>query len=359
MTERIMAKVVRVEGIKPITGADAIELALIGGWQVVVKKGEYTAGMLAVYIEIDAFLAEGNPHWQFLMERSSRPFEGKRGHVLKTIKLRGEVSQGLLLPLSVLPENYDIGDDVVFDAKVWKECQDVSEVLGIVKYEPPLPNSMGQMKYNGLFVGWIEKTDEERCQNFKGRIEGEWQGQEWDSYEKLDGTSATFYLESGVTFDFNGDSDYTKFGACSRNFDLAESDNVYWTMARKLELQQKMRDNDLSMYALQGEIVGPGVGGNPLDLSELDFYLFTVQHKGIRAENWEVDKIAAMLGLKRVPYLGKVKLETVAKLLADVDGMKSTVNPKRDAEGIVLRDPTSARRSFKVISNKYLLKNDR
>ena len=99
MAERKLASIRIIDSVEPIEGADKIEIAVVGGWRVVVKRNEFKVGDLAVYIEIDAFLQEGNPAWQFLVDKSSRNFDGKRGHVLRTLKFKNQYSQGLLLKL--------------------------------------------------------------------------------------------------------------------------------------------------------------------------------------------------------------------------------------------------------------------
>lgn len=86
-----------IDAVEPIPGADAIELAVVGGWKVVTKKGEFQVGDPCVYLEVDSFLPDGVPAWQFLVDKSSRTFNGVVGHKLRTVKLRGAISQGLIL----------------------------------------------------------------------------------------------------------------------------------------------------------------------------------------------------------------------------------------------------------------------
>jgi RNA ligase (TIGR02306 family) len=100
--KRKLVTVRQIDNLEPIDGADAIEVATIEGWKVVVKKGEFKVGEQCVYFEIDSFLPEGNPAWQFLVDKQGREFEGVRGHRLRTIKLRGVLSQGLALPITSL-----------------------------------------------------------------------------------------------------------------------------------------------------------------------------------------------------------------------------------------------------------------
>jgi RNA ligase (TIGR02306 family) len=137
MTERKLVTVRKINAIEPIKDADAIEVAVVGGWRVVVKKNEYKVGDLAVYFEIDSFLPEGNPSWQFLVDKSSRIYREVRGHVLRTIKLRGVTSQGLILPVSVLT----MVESELFDGL------DVTYPLGVIKWEAEIPAQLaGEVK---------------------------------------------------------------------------------------------------------------------------------------------------------------------------------------------------------------------
>ncbi len=195
---RKLASFRTVDAIEPIEGADAIELAVVGGWKVVTKKGEFKAGDPCVYFEIDSFLPDGVPAFQFLVDKSSRVFNGVKGHKLRTIKLRGQISQGLILPLTAFPilglvlrEELEPGDltDVEqmmgpellaefknlrfglheLEAALSPEDLNLNKLLGIVKWDPPLNAQLAGMA-EGLFPSFIRKTDQERCQNLKAEI---------------------------------------------------------------------------------------------------------------------------------------------------------------------------------------------
>jgi hypothetical protein len=149
--KRKLVTIRTIDAINPIEGADAIEVATIGGWNVVVKKGEFKPGDKCFYAEIDSFLPDGNPAWQFLVDKQGREFEGVRGHRLRTVRLRGQISQGFIVPLHALPQITNPQEGV-----------DYAEVLGVKKWEPPLPAQLaGQAE--GLFPSFIRKTDQERC----------------------------------------------------------------------------------------------------------------------------------------------------------------------------------------------------
>ena len=153
--KRKLVTIRTIDTINPIEGADAIEVATIGGWNVVVKKNEVKAGDKVVYFEIDSFLPDGNPAWQFLVDKQSRTFEGKLGHRLRTVRLRGQTSQGFIVPLSALPQITEPQEGV-----------DYAELLDIVKWEATLPACL-QGQAEGLFPSFIKKTDQERCQNLQ------------------------------------------------------------------------------------------------------------------------------------------------------------------------------------------------
>ncbi len=165
MSERELATVRMIDAIEAIDGADAIEVAIVGGWAVVVKKGEFAAGDLAVYLEIDSWVpTELAP---FLSKgQDPREYNGVKGERLRTIKLRGQISQGLLLPMLMLDETTRGGDAVNF----CEEGSNVTEVLGIQKWEAPA-NAQLAGQARGNFPPLIPKTDQERVQNLSQLID--------------------------------------------------------------------------------------------------------------------------------------------------------------------------------------------
>lgn len=333
---RKLASIQQIKEVRPIEGADAIEVARVNNWDVVVKKGEYSPGDLAVYCEIDSFLPI-REEFEFLRKSSFKLMGEVEGFRLRTVKLRGQISQGLLLPY---PGSGEIGDDVAED-------------FGIVKYEPPIPAQLaGQMK--GAFPSFVPKTDEERVQN----LASEWENlrsldTQWIVTEKLDGSSTTVYL--------NGDD----FGVCSRNIDLLETEgNSFWRVARQLGIEEKMRDADLKIclpfdnFAIQGELIGEGIQGNPYKLKGQTLKLFSLYSidNSTRADSLILDEFCKRAGLERCPIVAQLDSlpPTIDELLAMADG-KSLLNPAVDREGLVVRS-VDQKTSFKVISNKYLLK---
>jgi RNA ligase (TIGR02306 family) len=265
--------------------------------------------------------------------------DGSEGFRLKTIKLRGQVSQGLIIPINVLM-NYK---NFILE---FEEGSEVSEILGIVKYEPPIPAELAG-KVKGLFPSFIPKTDEERIQNLSDNIE-DWKKEYSDGFyvsEKLDGSSATFYYKDG------------EFGVCSRNLELLETEeNTFWKVARSTDLENKMKSLGYNV-SFQGELIGEGIQGNPYKIKGQKVYFFNV----FNIDNHEYADLNQFvntihgLGLDTVPKLetNYIIPSTIEEILQYADG-KSYLNPNFDREGVVMRSK-NRKISFKAISNKFLL----
>jgi len=333
--ERKLASVVKIIDIQPIVGADAIVVAKVKGWNVVVKVGEYNVGDLAVYYEIDSFLPI-RPQFEFLRKSSFKRMGTAEGFRLKTIKLRGQLSQGLLTPI---PEG-------ILDPK---EGDDLTEALDIVKYEPPIPAQLAG-KIKGTFPSFIPKTDETRIQNFESDIGFSPVGERVYVTEKLDGTSFTCYFNNGV------------FGVCGRNWELTETnDNSLWRMANMLKLKEKLTKYGKNI-ALQGELIGAGINGNLYGLSDHKLFFFTGYDidKGRRMFYDELEWLLFRLEVPMVPVLEKYGYTLPTENLVDnmlkyAEG-KSVLNMGVDREGVVVRG-LEREFSFKAISNTYLLGN--
>lgn len=331
--ERKLASVVKIDKVDPIPGADAIEVATVKGWKVVIRKNEYKVGDLAVYYEIDSFLPI-HPQFEFLRKSSFKRMGTNEGFRLKTIKLRGQLSQGLLTPIPT----------GIIDAK---EGDDLTEALDIVKYEPPIPAQLAG-KIKGVFPSFIPKTDEVRIQNFDKDVGIPINGENVYITEKLDGTSFTCYYKDGV------------FGICGRNWELSETDdNSLWRMAKMLNLKEKLTNYGKNI-ALQGELIGAGINGNLYSLQDHKLYFFTGYDidKGKRMVYEQFKWLLFHLDLPMVPVLEEeVELPYVLNL---VDYMlnyaegNSKINPDSIREGVVVRG-LDIEFSFKAVSNTYLL----
>ena len=332
-----MASIRRIDDIVPIEGADAIECAVLGGWKVVVKKGEFAVGDLAVYCEIDSWIpTELAP---FLSKgKEPREYEGIKGERLRTVKLRGQLSQGLLLPLE--PTCANIESELF-------EGLDVSVPLNIVKWEAPVNAQLaGQVK--GNFPSSIPKTDQERVQNLTKEIKAAFDNNLlFELTEKLEGSSMTCYLIE------------QEFGVCSRNLDLKRTDdNTLWKVAIEDKIELKMRIAGLDNHAIQGELVGPGIQGNIYKLSKPMFFVFDIYDikKGAYMNPVERQAMIKVLQLNHVPVLTNDKdlgIGTIDELLLWAED-KSVLNEKQEREGIVFKQIDGGM-TFKAISNKYLL----
>lgn len=336
--ERKLATVRRIDNVVAIENADAIECAVVGGWNVVIKKGEFKAGDLAVYFEIDSWMPKELA--PFLFE--GKVFEGVEGARLRTKKLRGVVSQGLLLPLSVAFE-------LSATTNVEVVGTDLTEALGIKKWDKPLsPQLVGLAK--GNFPSFIPKTDQERVQNLTKEI-NEFQGEEFEVTIKLDGSSITVYSMK--------DSDTGEWvdGVCSRNLDLKEGDSAFWVITKQEGIHEKIKSTGRQL-AFQGEMLNTNIQGNWEKVDKLCMFVYDVYD--IDAKRYllpeERTSLCSSLGVPHVPVLhSKFKLEQDVKQLlemAEGEGMNKGV--KR--EGLVFKHNGSDF-SFKAISNTYLLKN--
>ena len=334
---RKLASIQKIKALEPLENADAIEKATVLGWQLVVKKGEFKAGDLCVYCEIDSLMPD-RPEFEFLRPRNMR---------IRTIRLRGQVSQGICFPLSVLPEETEITEDA-----------DVTGILGITKYEPPVPACLsGIMK--GRFPSFIPKTDETRIQVLQ-RLLDKYQGEKCYVTEKVDGTSVTYFVNNG------------EYGVCSRNMELLESDeNTLWIVGRALDMENKLRSLN-GNFALQGELIGENIQSNKLKLkgqTVLFFNIFDINKSEYLPFELFI-KVTGDLGLKTVPlietdYILPNSIEEIIKKSV----RKSLVVPDVWAEGIVIRPLREIRDfqlndeglvhgrvSFKAVNPEFLIK---
>lgn len=341
---RKMATVRRIDQIRPILDADAIECAVIGGWTVVVKKGEFKVGDVAVYCEIDSWIpTEIAP---FLSKgQEPREYEGVKGERLRTVKLRGQLSQGLLLPFTAgMATEIGAPPGAKFTDYVGVE---VSDLLNIRKFEPPIPAQLaGDVK--GPFPGFIPKTDQERVQNLSAELDA-WSEEAdfWEVTEKLDGSSMTAYMRDG------------EFGVCSRNLELKRNaDNSLWKAAEHQVLETILAGCG-SNIALQGELIGEGIQGNPYKKRGQHFFLFDAYliDEGRYMSPRERHEFIARTGISHVPIIdrgGILRDIDMEGILLGAEG-KSILNEQTEREGLVFKRE-DGKASFKAISNKFLLK---
>ncbi len=381
---RKLASIRTIDAITPIEGADAIECVTIGGWKCVANKGEFKVGARCVYFEVDSILPASDERYKFL-EKSFKEFHTEAGskvlgHRLKTIKLRGQISQGLALPTESFPEvaKYKVDDDV-------------TTVLGINKYEAAVSgNNGGNRGKTRGFPSFLIKSDQERCQNMGKQIFAD-MDKLYEVTQKLDGQSGTFFYRDGTV------------GLCSRNLQLAPPVGVnptakpslwerikgWFKKADTVEVDDLNSNwhkaaakydifNLLKQYgqniALQGEIISPTIQAGYEKVNELAFKVYAVQD--INKFSFmppaeatlvvrELNKLVTMgVTLEYVPVLhdsvslSQLGISNMEQLLAFAEGV-SLLNPAQKVrEGVVFK-AVDGGGSFKVVSNQYLLKNDK
>lgn len=339
---RRMASIRTINTVEPIEGADRIEYAKVGGWGVVVGKDSgFTAGDKAVFFEIDSLLNQNHPAFSDVAKRgvkTMRDSDGNTmtfengddmtGHVLRTIRLRGVYSQGMLVPLNVFGLT---GDETP------EEVDEVFRNL-VVKWEPPLPkDNRNPNKGTHALAGFpahIRKTDSERVQNLTPEFLASLNPNDWFATEKIDGTSTTFWKD-----------EEGGFHVATRNWEVNPA-SMHQDIIDCYDIESRLENGEF----VQGEIFGEGVQGNKLKISGLDFRVFN-------ASNIEAFKDIA------VPALDLEFPASIDDAIAQVDGMKSTINTKVLAEGVVWWNKNGEeflelglRPNFKAINNKFLAK---
>ena len=324
---RKMASVQRVLEKKPIVGADLVEAYRVNGWWVVDKKDAHEVGDLVVYCEVDSWIPHTLAPFLTKPGHSPREYLGVEGERLRTVKLKGQLSQGLLLPL--VEDNSEEG-------------QDFSEILGITKWEDT--RYMANRDARGNFPDFIPKTDQERVQNLDRTLE-KYFGQSFEVTVKRDGSSLTAFV--------NGEES----GVCSRNVNLKETeDSAFWAAANSLSLIPKILSTGRNL-ALQGELMSQKIQGNyekvqGIEWNCFDIYDIDTQEYLLPKERRELCKQL------RIPHIKVVEEDfvlchNVDQLLEMAEG--PGVNPGVKREGLVFKSNESAF-SFKAISNSYLLK---
>jgi hypothetical protein len=368
---RHLATLRRIKELRPIPNADRIEVALIDGWEVVVNKSDgFKVGDMVVYVEIDSILPD-RPEFEFMRKYKFR---------VKTIKLRGQVSQGLVLPASILA-NYN------YDWLVASEHDDVTDIIGITKYDPEAVKEkvwwqklaaqtkvvfpwwlkpfkrikfirewwINKHKAVDSFPPFIKKTDEERIQNMPILFDELRKGYVSLSVtEKMDGTSATYFLKDG------------KFGVCSRNkWLLKEDDSPYWQVANKYQIEETLRtiafESGCKLCVLQGEIIGQSIQKNKYHLSGFMFMPFNLVFDGKRLNYHDMKEWLSTTMLNCVPELDNDFIVPPQWEIADIveyaKGTSLYRDGKEPREGIVCRNEEK-HISFKVINPDFLLKED-
>lgn len=386
--KRALAYIVTIDEIKPIEGYDRVEYARTNGWWVIIGKADnLQVGDKCVYFEVDSKVNSEDERFAFLE---------KRNYKIKTQRMCKVISQGLLMPLSTFPElgDADVNTDVTDKLKVTYAVEEDNARKG--KTDPNAKYRSMTARHQKIFkkkwARWmmrrewgrkimffffgkkkdnprtfpthfpfIHKTDEERCENLVNVVLG--YERPLIVTEKLDGTSSTYILERKKKNKY-------EFYVLSRNVRQADEKqecyhdhNIYWDMAFKYNIEAHLREYleqnpDCPYVCIQGESVG-SVQGNPLKLSEDDFYCFNfIDGRVGRVDSVTGRDVVAAWNIKWVPILDtNYMMPSDMEEFKEFASAKSVVNPNVLREGIVLRDPTNDF-SFKNVSREYLLKHN-
>lgn len=345
---RKLASIQRVWDVQPIEGSDFLEQVKVEGWTVVANKGDFQKGDLAVYFEIDSFLPV-RPEFEFLRKTSYKNTDIMgEGFRLRTIKLRGVLSQGLVLPISTfkeLPADIELGTDV-------------TEKLGVKKWEIEERATTG-----GTVIGTlpydVPHTDETRVQSEPELIQA-FGGYEYYISTKMDGSSHS------LSVDENG------FHVCGHNYEYKDDGtSSFFEFVKQRGYEETTRkykeEQGYSILTIQGEFCAPGIQKNRLRLTKPEWYVFTIRTNGQRVGLKRMQEICEALNMPTVPIeeVGTnlaEKYPTVEALLERADGDYPNGGKK---EGIVVRTTEPVYNeiiggplSMKIVSNKYLLKNE-
>lgn len=353
---RQLARIVTINKLDKHPNADRLQIAQVGLWNIVTAIDTHKIGGQAIFFEIDSMLPLSDERFAFLAGRKDYVVNGITYARLKTIRLRGVLSQGLLVPADLFEKEI---------AEFQKEDNTLSlqEILGVIKYEPPEDNFGGSNRIKNTpgntrpFPHFIPKTDQERIQNIVAEYEQSARLKElFEITYKLDGSSITLYVNDG------------RLGICSRNLDLnLPFDWSEWSNMNshfvKAALEEGILFKMLLAYsrlnhnfALQGELVGPGIQSNFEGLNKHEIYIFDVYDITNRRymtpqgrRNFLED-----LDIKQVPVFKYGYLnEDINETLNMADGSSGLNGQFR--EGLVFKS-VFRDFSFKAISNSYLEK---
>ena len=362
---RKLASVQVVKNIRDVENSDNLQVVDILGFTIVINKKEnIKINDLVVYLETDSVLPE-KPEFEFL-----RP----RKHRVRICKFRKQISEGLIFPLSILPEV----------RSSWKEGEDVTELLGVTQYITPQEEEVIERLPKNKFLKklcrykffrnilleknikcdypkhLIHRSDLDRIQTMPDAFEKHFKGTSgWSVTEKVEGTNSCNILNTETKKYFKVFKRTKKeFYVCSHNNHLKTKHRCwYWDNAIKQSIKEKLLKVPYDVGII-GEIIGTSIQKNYYQLPDKDYYIFTVKNLSENRyfSNEEVLKFCEEYGFKMVPTVDSNYTipETIQELVEFSDGY-SKINPKLLREGIVLRKGVH---SFKVINPKYLLKND-
>lgn len=349
-----LAVIAKVLELEPIEGADRIERASVLGWHVVVKKGLHRVNDLVVMIFPDSYAPKRYVDDSYVGEEKTR---------IKTVKMRGQYSAGLVLPLYELTQAALTSSDTPPES--WEEGMEVSVWLGVEKWVAPVSASLGGETKGDFPTNIVRKTDE---LNFRSepqaleeaRTSGSFAGVEFVATLKCDGSSGTFIFKNG------------EFRVCGRNKEFVENEgNSFWRIAKKYKIEEMLRAAPVEM-ALQGEACGPGIQKNPLKLDELTFLVFQI--RDVTNHKWftwdQVKQLCKTHGIPHVPEVTRFMFGATVPNIEDLQELANNAkydNGRANAEGIVIRPVTPIKSvalqqdwwSLKVMNQPYDMKKGR
>lgn len=348
---RKLVTVRKITNTAPIEGADRIEEVWVDGWSVVCQKGVHQVGDTVLYFELDSFLPQSDSRFESFMKFGTRTFNGVVGHRVKTVRLKGVYSQGIIMPLSEFPE-IQIQDD-----------RDYAEAIGVVKWEAPeIGQSVGKFgDTKGNFPWFLRKSDQERIQNLYRKLSVTHKESDFVGTLKMDGSSITVFYVDGDQYDNKGS------GLCSRNLELKydpelpiEEQGCFIKGAVASDLFNKARMlHELfgGYYAIQGELVGAGIQSTFEKFQEYKVFTYNI-FDILKQEYLPYDAFKNMcdiVGIETVPevFPPEKVLGRDLKEILDMATGPGLLAPYR--EGIVWKQ-VDGNCQFKVISNKYLEK---
>lgn len=373
---RELCYVVRIDDIEPIPGKDKVECAVVGGWTIMVRKGEFKPGDLGIYFEVDSQVP-AKKQFEFLASKHYK---------IKTQKYK--TTEGVFYSQGLLMHANDFGFNIVYKDNqpvaigchyLDDESRFLTKELGIIyaslddnkrkllyKKQPiTIPKSFKWLAHTKLgyklckllfkprvqkWPYWVKRTDEERIQNIPYILKDK---SEWIVTEKLDGTSTTFTLKKDLF--------KTEFYVCSRNLIVTNKENIYYKMALKYDIERKLKrflknNPELNWVTIQGETYGPGIQKRTYSCTEPQFRVFNfiTSDKG-RYNTIQAANICKSMDILFVPIIDEhfILFDTIEEILDYANGTSVLDNGMR--EGFVFRSQDGTK-SFKAVSNEYLMK---
>lgn len=359
---RELAVIARIEKVEPIANKDRIELATVQNYPVIVQKGKHKVGDLVVYVFYDAVLPQ-KPEFEFLRARCwSNLYQGFR---IKNMAMGGVYSSGIIFPLSILPDGFNV-----------REGKNVEKELGVVKYDPEVYREMNQatakkkhsalyyslakykwfrkifMKQKGRYTKYpetVKKSDEENIEKLFNHLKQQCNHHRFYLTEKMEGQSATYMLYGKRR----------KFLVFSRNTARNPKGNGNWeNIARQYDIEKLLKSHKTN-YAIQGEICKAGVQGNIYGFDKPRFFVYKVTNTdtGKALDYLALQEFCSVCGLDMVPVIATdVKLpETIDDILSSCQGYSIFENNGKKVlrEGVVWRSMTDQNISFKAKSREY------